>query len=107
LLRILLSESAYLIWTLRCERTIKGQTHTEENITSRWHNTINQRLQLDRTMAVRTKRSSKATTQVIQTWADIIEINNKTNPNNNDWATALEVLVGIKLLRPSQTEGTR
>ncbi|KAG1732242.1 ribonuclease H-like protein, partial [Suillus paluster] len=108
LLRILISESAYLIWTLRCERTIKEQTHTEDNITSRWLNTINRRLQLDRAIAARTKRSSKTTAQVLQTWADIIEINNnKTNHNNNDWVTNLEVLVGIKLPRPSQTEATR
>ncbi|KAG2029994.1 RnaseH-domain-containing protein [Suillus americanus] len=99
---------SYLIWTLQCERTIKGQTHTEDNITRRWVNTINRRIQLDRTIAARTKRSSKAITQVLQTWADIIEINNnKANPNNNDWVTTLEVLVGIKLPRPSQTEATR
>ncbi|KAG2335896.1 RnaseH-domain-containing protein [Suillus weaverae] len=80
LLRILISESAYLIWTLRCERTIKGQTHTEDNITSRWINTINRCLQLDHAIAARMKRSPKATAQV---------------------------LVGIKLPRPSQTEATR
>ncbi|KAG1825470.1 uncharacterized protein BJ212DRAFT_1259616 [Suillus subaureus] len=41
LLRILLSESAYLIWTIRCKRAITGQTHTTGNITRRWINTIN------------------------------------------------------------------
>ncbi|KAG1837267.1 RnaseH-domain-containing protein [Suillus subalutaceus] len=108
LLKILISESAYLIWTLRCERTIKGQIHTEDNITSRWVNTINKRIQLDRAIAARTKRSSKAITQVRQTWADIIKINNnKINPESTDWVTTLEVLVGIKLPRPSQTEATR
>ncbi|KAG1820988.1 RnaseH-domain-containing protein, partial [Suillus subaureus] len=109
LLRILLSESAYLIWTIRCERAITGQTHTTENITRRWINTINRCLQLDRTIAARTKRSSKAITIVAQTWADIIEINtnNTTDQNNDEWVTTLEVLVGIKLPRPSQTEDTR
>ncbi|KAG2063309.1 hypothetical protein BDR04DRAFT_1131112 [Suillus decipiens] len=32
LLKISLSESAHLIWSLRCERVIRETTHTEENI---------------------------------------------------------------------------
>ncbi|KIJ57482.1 hypothetical protein HYDPIDRAFT_45670, partial [Hydnomerulius pinastri MD-312] len=47
LLRILISESAYLMCVLRCERTIQGLSHTIENITSRWCRKINNRLQLD------------------------------------------------------------
>jgi hypothetical protein len=36
LLQILISESAYLIWVLRCERVIQLQTHSEIKIKKRW-----------------------------------------------------------------------
>ncbi|KAG2353251.1 hypothetical protein BDR07DRAFT_1310271, partial [Suillus spraguei] len=44
LLRILISESAYLIWVLRCERVIQGVSHNNGNITKRWYKTIDNRL---------------------------------------------------------------
>ncbi|KAG1813448.1 hypothetical protein EV424DRAFT_1299676, partial [Suillus variegatus] len=91
LLRILVSESAYLVWTLRCEQAIRGQTYTDENVTKRWANTINQRLQLDRAVASKTRRTLKAVMQVLNTWADIIDVNNNKH-TDNDWITNLEVL---------------
>ncbi|KIK36157.1 hypothetical protein CY34DRAFT_94956 [Suillus luteus UH-Slu-Lm8-n1] len=109
LLRILISESAHLIWVLRCECTIKGQTHIDEIVTKRWINIINQRLQLDRAIAARKDRSKKTISQVRHTWEDIIQTNksNNTEVEDSNWVTAQEVLVGIKLPRPSQTEVTR
>jgi hypothetical protein len=111
LLRILISESAHLIWVLRCKHTITGQTHTDNIITKRWINIINQRLQLDHAIAARKDRSKKTISQVHNTWEDVIQINNNNNIyiniRNNNWVTTLEVLVGIKLPRPSQTEVTR
>ncbi|KAG2748918.1 ribonuclease H-like protein, partial [Suillus brevipes Sb2] len=107
LLKILISESAYLIWVLRCEKAIRDQTHTEEHTIKRWTNIINQRLQLDRATAYRTKRSHKTTSTVHHTWTDVIDINTHKHDTNNTWVTNLEVLVGIKLPRPSQTEDTR
>ena len=47
LLRILLSESARLIWVLRCERIIQETLHTNEAVKTRWYNKINHRLSLD------------------------------------------------------------
>ncbi|KAG1876108.1 hypothetical protein C8R48DRAFT_811459 [Suillus tomentosus] len=58
LLRILISESAHLIWVLRCDTTINGTNHTERAIKNRWMSKINQRLQLDRMIGrklIRTK----------------------------------------------------
>ncbi|KAG1797200.1 RnaseH-domain-containing protein [Suillus variegatus] len=107
LLRILISESAYLIWVIRCERVIRDQAHTDEHVTKQWTNIINQRLQLDRVTACKTKRSTKTTSQIYHTWADVIEINNDKYETGKDWVTALEVLVGIKLPRPPQTEVSR
>ena len=36
LLQILISESAYLIWVLRCERVIQEKLHNNQEIKSRW-----------------------------------------------------------------------
>jgi hypothetical protein len=48
---ILISESAYLIWVLRCNITINGTSHTMEAITKCWTATINKRLQINRITA--------------------------------------------------------
>ncbi|KAG1728984.1 ribonuclease H-like protein [Suillus paluster] len=104
LLRILISESAYLIWTLRCERVIREATTTENNIIKRWIHAIDKRLQIDRVIATKHKRNQKAIAQVQNTWADVITIDTLLH---KDWVTTLEVLVGIKLPRPPQTEVTR
>jgi ribonuclease HI len=103
LLRILISESAYLIWIIRCDSTINEKTYTTDNIIKRWTNRINNRLQLDRISAKKIIRTKQFTKLVTHTWENIIQ----TNPNNQiqkDWATALEVLVGIRPPRPSTTE---
>jgi hypothetical protein len=51
LYRILMSESAFLIWKLRCERRITKEDnpekfHSETEIHNRWVATINSRLNL-------------------------------------------------------------
>lgn len=104
LLRILISESSHLIWVLRCDRTINGTQHSEESITKCWYTTINKRLQLDRITAKKIKRTEKYKNIVTNTWSDIITTNTQYNKN---WATALEVLVGIIPPRPSTTEVPR
>ncbi|KAG1846174.1 hypothetical protein C8R48DRAFT_664350 [Suillus tomentosus] len=107
LLKVLISESAHLIWTLRCERVIRETTHSEENIEKRWLNIIDHRLQLDRAIANRTRRDRKTTMKVKNTWSDIIHDTLHNQPPPDDWVTNQEVLVGIKLPRPSQTVATR
>ncbi|KAG2740847.1 hypothetical protein P692DRAFT_201842406 [Suillus brevipes Sb2] len=51
LLRIIISESAYLIWTMRCARVIQGVSLDNDNITKRWTKALNNRLQQDRATA--------------------------------------------------------
>ncbi|KAG2738109.1 hypothetical protein P692DRAFT_20759626 [Suillus brevipes Sb2] len=104
LLRILISESAYLIWILRCERVIQSKAHTNQNTTTRWMHAINHRLNLDRITASKIKRDNKTEQIVNYTWKDCIQSN---QPIPKNWATALEVLVGIKLPRTPQTEDPR
>jgi hypothetical protein len=40
LLQILISESAHLIWVLRCERVIRQHIHNNQEIRSRWRNKL-------------------------------------------------------------------
>jgi ribonuclease HI len=51
LLRMLVSESAHLIWAIRRDSTINGTLFTKQTITKRWTTNINKRLQLDRLTA--------------------------------------------------------
>src|ERR1700761_6737511 len=37
-------ETAYLIWTLRCERIIREREHSDHEITAAWRKVINRRL---------------------------------------------------------------
>ncbi|KAG2144793.1 RnaseH-domain-containing protein [Suillus cothurnatus] len=107
LLKILISESAHLIWTLRCERVIRETSHLEGNIEKRWRNIIDRRLQLDRAIASKTRRDRKTIIRVKNTWSDIIQDTSNNQHPPDDWVTNQEVLVGIKLPRPAQTVATR
>ena len=51
LLQILISETAHLIWVLRCERVIQEKIHCTREIKSRWVAMINKRLTEDRIIA--------------------------------------------------------
>ena len=95
LLRILLSESAHLIWVLRCERVIQETLHTNEAVKTRWYNKINHRLSLDRYIASKWNRKPITQEIVKRTWYPSLLQN---SPDlTEDWVTNSEVLVGIKL----------
>ena len=94
--RILLSEAAYLLWTLRCDHVISGQSYSRTAITTRWKRAIEARLDIDRRLA-KTNRKQYSKMKVLHTWTPII-LNPESLPR--DWTTNIEVLVGIKLPRP-------
>ena len=103
LLRILISESAHLIWVLRCERTIQGLSHSTASIKSRWYNKINQCLDLDRHIATRYNRKPITRQLVLDTWqATLLE---RFPFLEDDWITNHEVLVGITLTRSPPWNG--
>ncbi|KAG1758457.1 ribonuclease H-like protein [Suillus occidentalis] len=102
LLRIIISESAYLIWVVRCKRVIQGTQHDADIISKRWINTLNNRLHIDRVLASKNQRNKKTIFKVQATWSKIVS---DKKPLQN-WVTALEVLVGITLPRPPQHEAT-
>jgi len=103
LYRILMTESAHLIWRIRCERILerpRDQWHTTTEIQNRWHCAINKRLTLDQAMTNKkyeTKAISAKT--VLYTWSGTLQ-NESSLPEN--WINCSGVLVGI---RPSEQPG--
>ncbi|KAJ7620507.1 hypothetical protein DFH06DRAFT_1144042 [Mycena polygramma] len=105
LYRILMSESAYLIWKLRNDRVISraGEPATEEEIKNKWKFAINQRLQMDKLMANRPqkgKRPAMAPPLVLETWSNTLD-NERSLPAN--WLREPRVLVGSRAFSQSST----
>jgi hypothetical protein len=96
LLQILLSEAAYLIWVLRCERVIQVRTHSTSEIRTRWLNAINTRLTDDKLTATRIKRGKKSTQTTINTWEHVLR---KQMDLPQGWIASREVLVGRRTRR--------
>jgi ribonuclease HI/exonuclease III len=93
LLHILISESAHLIWVLRCERVIGDTSHNDSEIRSRWLKMINARLTEDRVTATKIKRTRGFTELVVNTWEQVLK---KEGDTPNDWIHRSEVLVGSR-----------
>ena len=68
LLQIIISKSAYLIWTLHCERTIRDHEHTEREIKAMWHKVINRRLSEDKATATNVLQRKQYISLVKSTW---------------------------------------
>ncbi|KAH9918602.1 uncharacterized protein B0H18DRAFT_882671 [Fomitopsis serialis] len=96
--RILVSESAFLVWKLRCERVIGHEDqddwhHTERAIVARWVKAINDRLHLDMSLTHRRfGRKAIKTDKVLRTWNGTL-IDELALPE--DWTKYNRVLVGI------------
>ncbi|KAG6894055.1 hypothetical protein C0992_007657, partial [Termitomyces sp. T32_za158] len=103
--RILMIESAYLIWKLRCERVIQKEDNpfTTREVINRWVDVLNRRLALDQNLTNH-KLGRKAISKdlVIKTWSEII-LNRSTLPT--DWTGTNGVLVGIRHDRESEGIG--
>ncbi|KAJ7435160.1 hypothetical protein B0H11DRAFT_1756412, partial [Mycena galericulata] len=97
LYRILITESLYLIWKLRCECVIgrDGEPPTENEIYNRWVHTINEHLEIDKNLTNELKfgkQYSLPPSLVLETWKGTLN-DEKTLPDN--WLNEAEVLVGI------------
>jgi hypothetical protein len=103
LFRILISETAHLIWKLRCTRVIeRGSDPTkyfsEREIHNRWLSCINQRLRIDLLLTDRRKFGNRASNfkLILSTWKRVI----KDAENLQDiQILQSRVLVGIDPLR--------
>ena len=104
LYRIIVSETAYLIWKLRNERRIRdGDSQEHNNInnetTKRWVNAINKRLTTDRHLT-NDKRFGKRALKsklVKDTWSKCL---NNEEGLPDDWHIRRGVLVGISWTTP-------
>ncbi|KAH9941472.1 ribonuclease H-like domain-containing protein [Amylocystis lapponica] len=101
LYRILVSESAHLIWKLRCERVIghdNQKLHSQDEIRNKWLAVINDRLGLDcATASVRRYGKKAIPAKLVQsTWKGTL-LKEDTLPR--EWVREAGVLVGIE---PSQ-----
>ncbi|EPS94062.1 hypothetical protein FOMPIDRAFT_1134930 [Fomitopsis schrenkii] len=96
--RILVSESAHLIWRLRCERVIGHSDdnrwqHTKESIANRWLTMMNSRLRQD--VAGTNHKFGRLALKkglVSRTWEHVLK-EEESLPAN--WSTQRRVLVGI------------
>jgi ribonuclease HI len=102
LYRILVSETAYLIWKLRNERTIRdenGPPQSPNEVHNKWINTMNKRLTTDRLLTNTARFQSNAVDNklVKATWTNCLKEEENLPAN---WPTARGVLVGILAARP-------
>ncbi|OJT10530.1 Transposon TX1 uncharacterized 149 kDa protein [Trametes pubescens] len=95
---VLATESAYLVWKLRCERVIQndGKEFTTPEISNRWYSAINGRLTLDRSATAKSLGDRALKSQRVQAvWRPILE---GAGSLPFDWVGRSEVLVGIRRL---------
>jgi ribonuclease HI len=99
LFTILITESAHMIWKLRCERVIKFDNaeekfHSEKEIHNRWIATINKRLKFDKLLTNTSKYGKSALREnlVLRTWSGVLKDEDNL-PDN--WIRKEGVLVGI------------
>ncbi|EPS98432.1 hypothetical protein FOMPIDRAFT_58832, partial [Fomitopsis schrenkii] len=96
---ILITESAKMIWNMRCERVIGhgddgNWTHDETSVVNRWYANMNQRLRNDIAQTRKIHgRQARGTITVLNTWGGVLE-NEDCLPR--DWTQHEEVLVGIR-----------
>ncbi|KAJ7131490.1 ribonuclease H-like protein [Mycena crocata] len=97
LYHIVITESLYLIWKLRCECVIEhdGKPPTESEVHNRWVHTMNERLAFDQSLTdkLRFRRQYQVPPDlVLETWRGTLK-DEKDLPEN--WLTEAEVLVGM------------
>ncbi|KAH9848056.1 hypothetical protein C2E23DRAFT_732043 [Lenzites betulinus] len=97
--RIVMSESAYLIWTLRCERVISwadepGREHSVSEIRNKWQGALTRRLRMDQANARRAgpRKKKQKVASIERTWGGMIRNVADLPP---DWTMCKGVLVGI------------
>ncbi|KAJ7125857.1 hypothetical protein C8R46DRAFT_927517 [Mycena filopes] len=97
LYRILITESMYLIWKLRCECVIghDGVPPAKNHVHNRWVRTMNEHLEIDINLTNEMKfgkQYSLPQALVLETWRGTLKDEGKMP---KDWLRQPEVLVGI------------
>ncbi|KAJ7506311.1 hypothetical protein B0H11DRAFT_1707133 [Mycena galericulata] len=107
LYRIIISESLYMIWKIRCDCVIGkgGQSLSNSEIHNKWLHAINERLKFDCILTNHSRYGKNVSIKpilVLQTWSSTLK-NEEDLPEN--WLKEPKVLVGIEPMRsppPSQ-----
>ncbi|KAJ7820510.1 hypothetical protein B0H14DRAFT_2371987, partial [Mycena olivaceomarginata] len=94
LYRIIVSESAYLIWKFRNERDIQNESAPPIEIHNRWEQAINNRLEFDcRSTNPKYGKKASPRSKIIRTWEGTLKDEMYLPP---DWTNKIGVLVGIE-----------
>ncbi|KAH9851555.1 RnaseH-domain-containing protein, partial [Lenzites betulinus] len=99
LARIVVTETAHLLWKLRCERVIgkeDGSTrrHSESDVVKRWIKRLNERMSIDRGLVAsgrKEKRRGITKEKVLDTWRAVLTDDSEME---EDWIGRKGVLVG-------------
>ena len=73
LLKILISETAHLIWALRCDRVIRGNEHSMRDIEKHWTTAMNSRLTEDKITTTKYIQKKAYTLLIENTWKPALE----------------------------------
>ncbi|KAI0650459.1 hypothetical protein C8Q79DRAFT_901358 [Trametes meyenii] len=98
LARICITETAYLVWVLRCERVIGGRQGEEEHVggevRNRWLAAINRRFEMDRALTRVAVAEKKALSEksVLETWRGLLKDEERMRKK---WINTPGVLVGM------------
>ncbi|KAI9059934.1 hypothetical protein FKP32DRAFT_1578912, partial [Trametes sanguinea] len=93
---ILATETAYMIWKLRCERGIQaeGKRYTAPEAANRWRKTIDDRLKIDRRMTAKSLgKNALQEAEVDAIWRPMLH---DSTVLPTDWVQNNGVLVGIR-----------
>jgi ribonuclease HI/endonuclease/exonuclease/phosphatase family metal-dependent hydrolase len=98
-LQVFLSETAHLIWALRCERVIQGNQPTVRTAEARWWAKMNGRLRTDRNIAHRSTKKKKDIAKMAALWQPLVDRLGTCEDNtyDEDWLTTPGVFSGYKM----------
>ncbi|KAJ7852655.1 hypothetical protein B0H14DRAFT_2354714, partial [Mycena olivaceomarginata] len=99
LFTILVTESAHLIWKLRCDRVLSNKQLSTLQIHNKWVTLINSRLRFDQLLTDTSRYGNRALNakMILRTWDGVL-MDNLNLPENWIWQSG--VLMGIGTLRP-------
>ena len=101
LFRILVSESAFLIWKIHNERVVQGVTDApKDQITNRWRAAIRKRIEIDARLTSHKKCKGNAIPYWLfhETWGMVVQHDRRQKPAHIWWRVP-EFLVSIWLPR--------
>jgi hypothetical protein len=98
-LQVFLSETAHLIWALRCERVIQGNQPLVRSAEARWWAKMNVRLRTDRNIAHRSTKKKKDIARMAALWQPLVDRlgSCKDITYDVDWLTTPGVFSGYKM----------